>query len=82
MPKVTKYWVRQTKDEHLSVENSEEILFFDPVTQLQSLLGNASISSKLLVVDRYKDKGIKSDVTTGFKFHSLFQQALKAGKIP
>ena len=77
MPKVTKYEVERTKEEPLSEKNCRTILFFDPVKQLQSLLSNPEISSKLLIKSNYQPNGRKSDVTTGSKFHSLFSKAIR-----
>lgn len=82
MPRLTKYTVRRTKDEPLSEKNKRTILFFDPVKQLQSLLSNPDISSKLLMESKFVPNGRRSDVTTGSKFHSVFNQAIKDGKIP
>lgn len=72
---------RKNKEQPLT-ENNSTILFFDPFKQLQSLLIHPEVSSKLLIEDKYEHNGKKSDVTTGFKFHSLFNQAIKDGKIP
>ena len=57
-------------------------MLFDPVQQIQSVLQNPELSKHILLKSSYTSGGIKSDTTSGKKFHTVFAEAIEEGKIP